>query len=56
MHRTARLVHHGVIDMNSPFTLLTALYQFLALGVRLYFPAGFAALVGVSIWFARQRR
>jgi hypothetical protein len=38
------------------FTLLTALYQFLALGVRLYFPAGFAALIGVSIWFARQRR
>ena len=38
------------------FTMLTALYQFVALGVRLYFPLGFAALVGVSIWFARQRR
>ncbi|AZO38153.1 MAG: hypothetical protein EOS81_11200 [Mesorhizobium sp.] len=38
------------------FTLPTALHQFLALGVRLYFPLGFAALVGVSIWFARQQR
>ena len=38
------------------FTMLTALYQFVVLGVRLYFPLGFAALVGVSIWFARQRR
>ncbi|TGS16027.1 hypothetical protein EN852_010400 [Mesorhizobium sp. M2E.F.Ca.ET.209.01.1.1] len=38
------------------FTLLTALYQFLALGVRFYFAAGFAALVATSIWFARQRR
>ncbi|OHV60685.1 hypothetical protein LCM4577_12455 [Mesorhizobium sp. LCM 4577] len=38
------------------FTLLTALYQFVVLGVRLYFPLGFAALVGVSIWFARRRR
>ncbi|MDX8460282.1 hypothetical protein [Mesorhizobium humile] len=38
------------------FTMLTALYQFVVLGVRLYFPLGFAALVGVSIWFTRQRR
>ena len=38
------------------FTMATALYQFVVLGVRLYFPLGFATLVGVSIWFARQRR
>ena len=38
------------------FTMLTALYQFAVLGVRLYFPLGFAALVAASIWFARQRR
>ncbi|AZO76112.1 MAG: hypothetical protein E5V92_19075 [Mesorhizobium sp.] len=38
------------------FTVLTALYQFVVLGVRLYFPLGFAALVATSIWFARQRR
>ncbi|MDX8451691.1 hypothetical protein RFM98_02875 [Mesorhizobium sp. VK9D] len=38
------------------FTMLTALYQFVVLGVRLYFPPGFAALVAASIWFARQRR
>ncbi|WP_027166387.1 hypothetical protein [Mesorhizobium sp. WSM3224] len=38
------------------FTMLTALYQFVVLGVRLYFPLGFAALVAASIWFARQRR
>ncbi len=38
------------------FTMLTALYQFVVLGVRLYFPLGFAALVATSIWFARQRR
>jgi hypothetical protein len=38
------------------FTVLTALYQFAVLGVRLYFPLGFAALVAASVWFARQRR
>ena len=38
------------------FTVLTALYQFVVLGVRLYFPVGFAALVGASVWFALQRR
>lgn len=38
------------------FTVLTALYQFVVLGVRLYFPLGFAALVAASIWFARRRR
>ncbi|RAZ89809.1 hypothetical protein DPM33_16625 [Mesorhizobium hawassense] len=38
------------------FTMLTALYQFVVLGVRLYFPFGFAALVAASVWFARQRR
>ncbi|WP_245435908.1 hypothetical protein [Mesorhizobium tamadayense] len=38
------------------FTILTALYQFVVLGIRLYFPLGFAALAVTSIWFARQRR
>ncbi|MDX8511311.1 hypothetical protein RFM70_05375 [Mesorhizobium sp. VK23E] len=38
------------------FTALTALYQFVVLGVRLYFPLGFLALAVASIWFARQRR
>ncbi|TPN88614.1 hypothetical protein FJ987_25655 [Mesorhizobium sp. CU2] len=37
------------------FTVLTALYQFVVLGVRLYFPLGFAALIAASIWFARRR-
>ncbi|MDX8497193.1 hypothetical protein RFM99_02055 [Mesorhizobium sp. VK4C] len=38
------------------FTALTALYQFVVLGVRLYFPLGFLALAVAGIWFARQRR
>ena len=38
------------------FTMLTALYQFVVLGIRLYFPLGFIALTAASIWFARQRR
>ena len=38
------------------FTMLTALYQFVVLGIRLYFPLGFAALALISIWFARQQR
>lgn len=38
------------------FTVLTALYQFVVLGVRLYFPSGFIGLAAASIWFARQRR
>lgn len=38
------------------FTMLTALYQFVVLGIRLYFPLGFIALAAASIWFARQRR
>jgi hypothetical protein len=38
------------------FTVLTALYQFVVLGVRLYFPLGFIALSAASIWFARQQR
>ncbi len=38
------------------FTMLTALYQFVVLGIRLYFPLGFAALIAASIWFVRQRR
>lgn len=38
------------------FTMLTALYQFIVLGIRLYFPLGFIALFAASIWFARQQR
>ena len=38
------------------FTSLTALYQFVVLGVRLYFPLGFIALAIASVWFARQQR
>ena len=38
------------------FTSLTALYQFVVLGVRLYFPLGFIALAVASVWFARQQR
>ncbi|QPC88734.1 hypothetical protein GA830_14915 [Mesorhizobium sp. NBSH29] len=38
------------------FTTLAALYQFGVLGLRLLFPVGFLALLGVSIWFARLPR
>jgi hypothetical protein len=38
------------------FTGLTALYQFVVLGIRLYFPIGFIALFVAGIWFARQQR
>ncbi|MER9074725.1 hypothetical protein NKH80_18225 [Mesorhizobium sp. M0904] len=38
------------------FTMLTALYQFVVLGIRLYFPLGFIALAVASVWFARQQR
>ena len=38
------------------FTSLTALYQFVVLGIRLYFPLGFIALAIASVWFARQQR
>jgi hypothetical protein len=38
------------------FTGAAALYQFAVLGVRLYFPIGFIALILASLWFARQPR
>ena len=38
------------------FTTLVALYQFVVLGIRLYFPLGFVALFAASVWFARQQR
>lgn len=38
------------------FTMVTALYQFVVLGIRLYFPLGFIALFAASIWFARRQR
>ena len=36
------------------FTTLSAMYQFAVLGIRLYFPVGFAALLVASLWFARR--
>lgn len=38
------------------FTMAVAFYQFVVLGIRLYFPLGFIALLGASLWFARQQR
>jgi hypothetical protein len=38
------------------FTTLIALYQFVVLGIRLYFPVGFVALFAAGVWFARQQR
>jgi hypothetical protein len=37
-------------------TIAAAGYQFLVLGVRLYFPFGLVALLAFSLWFARQAR
>ena len=36
-------------------TLAAALYQFAVLGLRLYFPLGFVALLAASLAFARRR-
>nr|WP_027051643.1 hypothetical protein [Mesorhizobium erdmanii] len=38
------------------FTMAVALYQFVVLGIRLYFPLGFIALAAVSLWFTQQWR
>ncbi len=38
------------------FTIAAALYQFAVLGLRLFFPFGFAALLVASVWFARRAR
>jgi len=38
------------------FTLAGALIQFAVLGVRMFFPLGFAALFLASLWFARRAR
>lgn len=38
------------------FTIAVGVYQFIILGIRLYFPLGFVALVLASLWFARQTR
>ncbi|WP_348785080.1 hypothetical protein [Mesorhizobium sp. KR9-304] len=37
-------------------TFAAALYQFAVLGLRLFFPLGFAALLIASFWFARRMR
>jgi hypothetical protein len=36
------------------YTVAGALGQFALSGIRLYFPIGFAGLLGVSAWFARR--
>ncbi|WP_171026194.1 hypothetical protein [Mesorhizobium comanense] len=38
------------------FTMAVASYQFVVLGIRLYFPLGFVALFAAGLWFARHRR
>jgi hypothetical protein len=38
------------------FTTAGALYQFAVLGLRMYFPLGFAALAGFALWWARTMR
>lgn len=38
------------------FTIAAALYQFAVLGLRLFFPVGFIALIAASVGFARQAR
>lgn len=38
------------------FTVAAGVYQFLVLGLRLYFPLGFMALLAASYWFARRSR
>jgi hypothetical protein len=37
-------------------TVAAALYQFAVLGLRLFFPVGFVALLLASFWFARRPR
>jgi hypothetical protein len=37
-------------------TIAAALYQFAVLGLRLFFPIGFVALLVASLWFARRVR
>lgn len=36
------------------FTVASAVYQFLVLGIRLYFPLGVAALLAIALWHARS--
>jgi hypothetical protein len=38
------------------FTAIVSSYQFAVLGLRLFFPLGFAALFAASLWFARLPR
>lgn len=42
--------------LQQVFTTLSSFYQFAVLGVRMYLPLGFAALILVSLWFVRQPR
>lgn len=37
------------------FTTAAAFYQFAAMGMGLFFPVGFASLLGASLLFARRR-
>lgn len=36
------------------FTTLAACYQFAVMGMRLFVPVGFCALLAAALWFARQ--
>lgn len=38
------------------FTTAAAVYQFLVMGLRLYFPFGFALLLAASLWLAARAR
>ena len=46
--------HLGLVEFV--FTIAVGVYQFLVLGVRLYFPLGLVTLLLFSLWFARQAR
>jgi hypothetical protein len=48
-HFSVRLMFETV------FTILSAVYQFLVLGLRLYLPLGLIALLGASLAFATKR-
>lgn len=53
--------HHSSVfslgwAVETGFTIAAAFYQFLVLGIRLYFPIGFAALLVAAIWMAKRSR
>lgn len=46
----------GIWFLQFAYTIAAALYQFSVLGLRLFFPLGFIALIAASLWFARRAR